>query len=106
MTKGQERFGLVELPLLPVFVSGSPRLELLKEETRADGDRHGIDSLAIASVEVPVTVECGPWGEKMPFHHVRSTLLYTGSLLSRTLSEGSEAFQLTSISTEELGGQC
>ncbi|XP_012987752.1 calcium-binding protein 8 isoform X2 [Esox lucius] len=39
----------------------------------------------------------------MPFHHVRSTLLYTGSLLSRTLSEGSEAFQLTSISTEELG---
>uniref|UniRef100_A0A4W5L4E3 Calneuron 2 n=1 Tax=Hucho hucho TaxID=62062 RepID=A0A4W5L4E3_9TELE len=39
----------------------------------------------------------------MPFHHVRSTLLYTGSLLSRTLSEGSETFQLTSISTEELG---
>nr|XP_029508692.1 calcium-binding protein 8-like [Oncorhynchus nerka] len=46
---------------------------------------------------------CDLCREKMPFHHVRSTLLYTGSLLSRTLSEGSETFQLTSISTEELG---
>ncbi|XP_067113589.1 calcium-binding protein 8 [Osmerus mordax] len=39
----------------------------------------------------------------MPFHHVRAGLLYTGNYLSRSLSETSEAFQLTSISTEELG---
>ena len=42
---------------------------------------------------------------KMPFHHVRAGLLYTGNYLSRSLSETSEAFQLTSISTEELGGE-
>eukprot|EP00063_Salmo_salar_P076539 XP_014051374.1 PREDICTED: calcium-binding protein 8-like isoform X1 [Salmo salar] len=103
MMIGPERFGLVELPLCPVNVDGSPLLELAGEEPCATGDHHEIESLVTASVEVPVTVECSTWGEKMPFHHVRSTLLYTGSLLSRTLSEGSEAFQITSISTEELG---
>ncbi|KAK6316648.1 hypothetical protein J4Q44_G00120480 [Coregonus suidteri] len=103
MMIGPERFGLVELPLRPVDVDGSPLLELAGEEPCATSDHHEIESLVIASVEVPVTVECSPLGEKMPFHHVRSTLLYTGGLLSRTLSEGSEAFQLNSISTEELG---
>ncbi|KAF7669109.1 hypothetical protein LDENG_00252200 [Lucifuga dentata] len=39
----------------------------------------------------------------MPFHHVRAGLLYPDNYLSNSLSEGSEAFQLTSISTEELG---
>ncbi|KAM9497408.1 calcium-binding protein 8-like [Salvelinus alpinus] len=103
MMIGPERFGLVELPLRPVNVDGSPLLELAGEEPCATGDHHEIESLVTASVEVPVTVESSTWGEKTPFHHVRSTLLYTGSLLSRTLSEGSEAFQITSISTEELG---
>ncbi|XP_022063822.1 calcium-binding protein 8-like isoform X1 [Acanthochromis polyacanthus] len=42
-------------------------------------------------------------GEKMPFHHVRAGLLYPDNYLSSSLTEGSEAFQLTSISTEELG---
>lgn len=44
--------------------------------------------------------------EKMPFHHVRAGLLYPDNYLSSSLTEGSEAFQLTSISTEELGGEC
>lgn len=39
----------------------------------------------------------------MPFHHVRAGLLYPDNYLSSSLTEGSEAFQLTSISTEELG---
>ncbi|KAF3705725.1 Calcium-binding protein 8 [Channa argus] len=39
----------------------------------------------------------------MPFHHVRAGLLYPDNYLSNSLTEGSEAFQLTSISTEELG---
>lgn len=43
--------------------------------------------------------------EKMPFHHVRAGLLYPDNYLSSSLTEGSEAFQLTSISTEELGGE-
>nr|XP_046151449.1 calcium-binding protein 8-like [Oncorhynchus gorbuscha] len=103
MMIGPERFGLVELPLRSVNVDGSPLLELAGEEPCATGDHHEIESLVTASVEVPVTVECSAWGEKMPFHHVRSTLVYTGSLLTRTLSEGSEAFQINSISTEELG---
>ncbi|XP_031713074.1 calcium-binding protein 8 isoform X1 [Anarrhichthys ocellatus] len=42
-------------------------------------------------------------GEKMPFHHVRAGLLYPDNYLSSSLTEGSEAFQLNSISTEELG---
>lgn len=42
----------------------------------------------------------------MPFHHVRAGLLYPDNYLSSSLTEGSEAFQLTSISTEELGGEC
>lgn len=41
----------------------------------------------------------------MPFHHVRAGLLYPDNYLSSSLTEGSEAFQLTSISTEELGGE-
>lgn len=41
----------------------------------------------------------------MPFHHVRAGLLYPDNYLSTSLTEGSEAFQLTSISTEELGGE-
>ncbi|KAF0038606.1 hypothetical protein F2P81_009090 [Scophthalmus maximus] len=41
--------------------------------------------------------------EKMPFHHVRAGLLYPDNYLSSSLTEGSEAFQLTSLSTEELG---
>ncbi|XP_036974322.1 calcium-binding protein 8 isoform X3 [Acanthopagrus latus] len=41
--------------------------------------------------------------EKMPFHHVRAGLLYPDNYLSSSLTEGSESFQLTSISTEELG---
>ena len=41
---------------------------------------------------------------KMPFHHVRAGLLYPDNYLSSTLSEGSEAFQLNSISPEELAG--
>lgn len=44
--------------------------------------------------------------EKMPFHHVRAGLLYPDNYLSSSLTDGSEAFQLTSISTEELGGKC
>lgn len=44
--------------------------------------------------------------EKMPFHHVRAGLLYPDNYLSSSLTEGSESFQLTSISTEELGGEC
>nr|XP_057942920.1 calcium-binding protein 8-like isoform X1 [Doryrhamphus excisus] len=39
----------------------------------------------------------------MPFHHVRAGLLYPDNYLTSSLTEGSEAFQLTSISTEELG---
>ncbi|MEQ2303790.1 Calcium-binding protein 8, partial [Ameca splendens] len=39
----------------------------------------------------------------MPFHHVRAGLLYPDNYLSSSLTEGSEAFQLTSLSTEELG---
>lgn len=42
----------------------------------------------------------------MPFHHVRAGLLYPDNYLSSSLTEGNEAFQLTSISTEELGGEC
>lgn len=42
----------------------------------------------------------------MPFHHVRAGLLYPDNYLSSSLTEGSEAFQLNSISTEELGGEC
>lgn len=42
----------------------------------------------------------------MPFHHVRAGLLYPDNYLSSSLTEGSEAFQLTSLSTEELGGEC
>ncbi|XP_072301928.1 calcium-binding protein 8 isoform X1 [Eucyclogobius newberryi] len=41
--------------------------------------------------------------EKMPFHHVRAGLLYPDNYLSNSLAEGNESFQLTSISTEELG---
>ncbi|KAI9548297.1 Calcium-binding protein 8 [Dissostichus eleginoides] len=41
--------------------------------------------------------------EKMPFHHVRAGLLYPDNYLSSSLTEGNEAFQLNSISTEELG---
>uniref|UniRef100_A0AAV2J8S2 EF-hand domain-containing protein n=1 Tax=Knipowitschia caucasica TaxID=637954 RepID=A0AAV2J8S2_KNICA len=39
----------------------------------------------------------------MPFHHVRAGLLYPDNYLSTSLAEGNESFQLTSISTEELG---
>lgn len=49
---------------------------------------------------------CVLYREKMPFHHVRAGLLYPDNYLSSSLTEGSEAFQLTSISTEELGGEC
>lgn len=42
----------------------------------------------------------------MPFHHVRAGLLYPDNYLSSSLAEGNEAFQLTSLSTEELGGEC
>lgn len=49
---------------------------------------------------------CAICREKMPFHHVRAGLLYPDNYLSSSLTEGSEAFQLTSISTEELGGEC
>lgn len=42
----------------------------------------------------------------MPFHQVRAGLLYPDNYLSSSLTEGSEAFQLNSISTEELGGEC
>lgn len=48
---------------------------------------------------------CLLYREKMPFHHVRAGLLYPDNYLSSSLTEGSEAFQLTSISTEELGGE-
>lgn len=48
---------------------------------------------------------CVLYREKMPFHHVRAGLLYPDNYLSTSLTEGSEAFQLTSISTEELGGE-
>lgn len=61
MMMGPERFGLVELPLRPVDVAGSPPLELAGEEPRPTGDHHGIESLALASVEVPVNVNCSPW---------------------------------------------
>lgn len=42
----------------------------------------------------------------MPFHHVRAGLLYPDNYLSSSLAEGNESFQLTSLSTEELGGEC
>lgn len=73
-----------------------------ERETWERGRRRGVEGRRERKHSKYMCVFCR---EKMPFHHVRSTLLYTGSLLSRTLSEGSEAFQITSISTEELGGQ-
>ncbi|KAJ3588993.1 hypothetical protein NHX12_009843 [Muraenolepis orangiensis] len=101
---GPDRHCQHELPLSSGRDPGSPLLRVAAEagdELPVFAVVENVASPAESSV-METFVEYSLPGLKMPFHHVRAGLLYPDNYLSSSLSEGNEAFQLNSISTEEL----